>query len=429
VHVRTRFLLLVAGPVIFIAAYSAPGQHVDVARLEGVIAPFSARYLVRAIDQAEEDGAECLIIEMDTPGGLDESMRQVIKRILAADVPVVVYVSPGGARAASAGAVIALAAHIAAMAPGTNIGAAHPVTIGGEGTDEVLSEKMTRDAAAYVRALAERRGRNVEWAERAVLESASATEEEALELSVIEYVALSIPGLLEKIDGHEVEVASGTVTLATREAATRQIAMGLRDEVFHVITNPNVAYILFILGFYGLLFELQNPGAIFPGVVGAICLILGFLAFQTLPINYAGLLLIVLAMILFILELKVPSHGILTIGGVAAMVLGSVLLIDSSEPFLRVSWSVIIPAVLTTVAFFVFAVGMGLRAQLRKPATGSEGLTGLIGVVRSPIDAESEGTVLVHGEIWRATSDERIEKGERVKVTGVEGLTARVTGV
>ncbi len=307
-----------------------------VIQVEGVIAPSSADYIVSAIKQADRELAEALVIELDTPGGLDLSMRSIIKEMLAAERPIVVYVSPSGARAASAGAFITLAAHVAAMAPGTNIGAAHPVNMGGQ-MDKEMNKKVTNDAAAYIRTIAERRGRNVQWAEDAVRKSVSATEKEALKLGIIDLVSEKLDDLLGALDGRAVTTAGNKVILHTKGVEVKRIDMGLRDKVLKVISDPTIAYILLMLGLAGLYFELSTPGAILPGILGGIFLILAFYAFQTLPINYAGLLLILLAIILFIAEVKVTSHGLLAAGGIAAMVLGSIMLIKSSEPFMRIS--------------------------------------------------------------------------------------------
>ncbi|HID95227.1 MAG TPA: nodulation protein NfeD [Candidatus Latescibacteria bacterium] len=400
--------------------------HVDVIEVDGIINPISSRFIKEAIEKATEDGAECLIIELDTPGGLMKSMRSIVKEILSSPVPIVVYVSPSGSRAGSAGVFVTLAAHVAAMAPGTNIGAAHPVTMGGvQDTTGTMAQKITNDAVAYIKTIAEKRGRNADWAEKAVRVSASITEKEALELHVIDLICKDIRGLLDRIDGRKVDLPGGVKVLKTEGAEVRRRGMSWRYRVLDKISDPNIAYILLLLGIYGLFFELANPGAILPGVVGAIFLILAFFAFQTLPINYAGLLLILLAIVLFIAETQITSYGLLSIGGAVAMILGSMMLFNTGVPFLKVSWNIIVPAVAATVAFFLFAVGMGLRAQRRKPATGAEGLVGTTGVALTRI--APEGKVSIHGEIWRARSDEKIKKGEEVVVVGVEHLKLRVS--
>ena len=402
--------------------YSRPeraARPVLAIQVEGVIAPSAADYIIRAIKQADREVAQALIIELDTPGGLDLSMRSIIKEMLAAERPIVVYVSPGGARAASAGAFITLAAHVAAMAPGTNIGAAHPVNLGGP-MDKEMSTKVTNDAAAYIRTIAEQRGRNAQWAEDAVRKSVSATEKEALQLKVIDLVADKLDDLLVALDGREVTTAHGKVMLHTKGIEVTRIEMGLRDKILKVISDPTIAYMLLMLGLAGLYFELSTPGAILPGVLGAICLILAFYGFQTLPINYAGLLLILLAIILFIAEVKVTSYGMLTVGGIVAMILGSLMLIRSPEPFLRISLSAILLTTAATAAFCGFIVTMALRAQRQKTTTGAEGLIGQIGTVMTPL--KPEGSILVGGELWSAQCEEGAEPGDKVRVLSVKGL-------
>lgn len=402
---------------------------VHVIEVESVITPVSAEFIISSIEKAEEEGAHCLIIELDTPGGLMESTRQITKRFLASKIPIIVYVSPQGSRAASAGVFITYAAHIAAMAPSTNIGAAHPVNIqGGADTSSVMNDKITNDAVAQVKALAEKRGRNVEWAEKAVRESVSITEQDALEKNVINFISASLEELLEQIDGMKIEISSGMVTLKTQNARIVRREMNLRYKILEKISNPNVAYILMMLGIYGIFFELSNPGAIFPGVVGAIFLILAFFALQVLPINYAGLLLILLALVLFILEVKITSYGLLTIGGIIAMVLGSLMLIeqppDNFAPVLSISLSLIITVVAVTAAFFIFAFGMAFKTYRKKVTTGNEGIIGESGIAQSRISPE--GNVKVHGEIWKAISDELIKKGEKVRIVSVDGLVLKV---
>jgi membrane-bound serine protease (ClpP class) len=346
-------------------------------------------------------------------------MRSIIKAMLAAERPIVVYVSPGGARAASAGAFIAMAAHVAAMAPGTNIGAAHPVNMGGQ-MDKEMSTKVTNDAAAYIRTIAEQRGRNIQWAEDAVRKSVSATEKEALTLKIIDLVADKLDDLLVALDGREVTTAHGKVMLQTKGIEVTRIEMGLRDKVLKVISDPTIAYMLLMLGLAGLYFELSTPGAILPGALGGIFLILAFYGFQTLPINYAGLLLILLAIILFIAEVKVVSHGMLAVGGITAMILGSTMLIRSPEPFLRISLIAILGTTAVTAAFFSFIVIMALRAQRQKTTTGVEGLIGQIGTVRTSLTPE--GSVLVGGELWSAHCEKGAEPGDKVRILAVKGL-------
>ena len=430
----------IAGPVVFLAltgfglSWAVPtptrsdstARPVLVIQVEGVIAPSSADYITSAIKQADRELAQALVIELDTPGGLDLSMRSIIKEMLAAERPIVVYVSPSGARAASAGAFITLAAHVAAMAPGTNIGAAHPVNMGGQ-MDKEMNKKVTNDAAAYIRTIAEKRGRNVEWAEDAVRKSVSATEKEALKLKIIDLVAENLDDLLATLDGRALTTARGKVVLHTKGVEVKRIDMGLRDKVLKVISDPTIAYILLMLGLAGLYFELSTPGAILPGILGGICLILAFYGFQTLPINYAGLLLILLAIILFIAEVKVVSHGLLAAGGIVAMILGSLMLIKSSAPFMRISLVAILVTTGATAAFFLFIVTMALRAQRQKTTTGVEGLIGQVGTARTPL--RPEGRIFVGGELWSARCEEGAEPGEKVRVRAVSGLMLDVSKV
>lgn len=411
----------VSTPTTTVAAPQAPiVYHIEI---DAPVTPVVAEYIIKSIDEATKHQAEALIIELDTPGGLVESTREIVKKMLASEVPTVVYVSPSGSRAASAGVFITLTANIAAMAPNTRMGSASPVQMEGK-MDETMAKKVTNDLAAMIRGIAEKRGRNATWAEDAVRKSISATETEALKLKVIDLVATDIPALLQAIDGKTVEVVIGKKTLRTADAKVHKIKMGLRSKILGIISNPNVAYILMILGFYGLYFELSNPGAIFPGVAGAICLILAFYALQTLPINYAGLMLIFLAIALFIAEAFVSSHGILGVGGAVAMLFGSVMLIDSPIPALRISWAVIIPVVAFSTLLFIITLSIAIRVHREKADTGKEGLVGLIGEARS--DLSPTGQVFVHGEYWNARSDEPIARGERVTVTAVDGLTVRV---
>lgn len=414
-------LLVVAG--LYGLSISAQKQ-IYVAEYDGIINPVAGEYIAQVIEKANKDDIMALLIELDTPGGLDESMRDIVKDISNSAVPVVVYVSPAGARAASAGVFITLSAHIAAMAPGTNIGAAHPVALGGGQMDEEMREKVVNDAAAYIKSIAGKRGRNVQWAEDAVRKSVSITEKEALKLKVIDIVAENREELLKFIDGREVTTNAGKIRLETKGVVIEQIPMGLRLRILNTLSNPNVAYILMILGIYGLFFELASPGAILPGVVGAICLILAFYAFQTLPVNYAGLLLIMLGIILFIAEIKIISYGMLTIAGVISMVLGSIMLMKTGIPYLRISWAVILPVALATALFFAIAIGMAVKAHRRQPVTGIEGLIGEIGEAYTDIDLE--GKMFIHGEIWDARSNESIKKGEKIEIVKTDRMTVIV---
>lgn len=396
--------------------------EVFIADLDGVISPASSSYILRVIDSAEEENAACVIIKMDTPGGLDLSMREMTKRILNAAVPVVVYVAPRGARAASAGVFILYASHVAAMAPGTNVGAAHPVAMGGQKMDSVMIEKVTNDAVAYLVSLARARGRNDKWAEASVRESASVDAGAARRLGVCELVAEDVADLIAQLDGRKVSVAAAAAVLRTAGRPVREAGMTLRERLLLLLTDPNIAYVLLLLGIYGLFFELQNPGMIFPGMVGAICLILGFYSLHVLPVNYAGLALIVLSAVLFILEIYVTSHGLLSIGGIVALVFGSLILFESNVPYLRVSWEVIMVVVIVIAGFVIFLLALGVRAQFTRRATGSEGMVDKTGTARTDIGPEA-GTVFVHGELWNAVSAQKIEKGKKVRVTGVSEMT------
>ena len=417
---KTLFILLIILPLFDVLAQQ---EQVFVITLQGVINPVASEYIKKGISIANKQDARALVIELDTPGGLDTSMREIIKAINQSAVPVVVYVSPTGARAASAGVFITMSAHIAAMAPGTNIGAAHPVGIGGK-MDKTMIEKATNDAVAYIKSIAERRGRNKKWAEKAVRKSVSVTAKEALKLGVIDLIANNLDELLQKIDGKTVETFKGKVKLKTKGVPVKRVTMGLRLKILGIISNPNIAYILMLLGFYGLFFELTNPGAVFPGVFGAICLILAFYSFQTLPVNYAGLLLIILSIVLFVLEIKVTSHGVLTIGGIISMIIGSIMLFESPGPFFKISLYIIVPAAVVTALFFTLTFSLAFKAWRRKPVTGSEGLIGMEGIAHTDID--KEGMVLVRGEYWQASSDEPIKKGEKVIVESVSGLKIKV---
>jgi membrane-bound serine protease (ClpP class) len=395
-----------------------------------VINPVSARFFTKAISRAYEDGAECLIVRLDTPGGLQKSMESMYKATLNSPVPIVVYVAPKGAQATSAGVFIALSAHITAMAPDTKIGSAHPIAIGGMEMDEDVKNKIVEHTVGEIKKIAEGRGRNVEWAEKAVRESISSTWTEALDQNVIDLIANDLDELLEKIDGREVVTESGERVLHTKDAEIRTVKMNFRDRLLNIISDPNIAYIFLILGFYGLFFELSNPGSIFPGVVGGICIILAFFAFQTLPVNYAGVLLILLAIVLFILEIKITSYGLLSIGGIVSMLMGSMMLIDSTEPFayiFKISWQVILPAVLVTAAFFIIAMVFVIRTHRKKAVTGKEGLIGAIGVCETEINPE--GKIFLHGEFWNSISEEVIQPKEKVRVVGADGLTLKVEKV
>lgn len=402
----------------------AYGQTIHYLHVDGIVNPVMAEFIMKGIENAAKENAETVVIQLDTPGGLDLSMRDIVKAMLSSDVPVVVYVAPSGSRAASAGVFITYAAHIAAMAPGTNIGSAHPVAMGGEKMDETMMKKVENDAVAYIKGIATKRKRNADWAEKAVRKSVNITAEEALKLNVIDLIAQDKKALLEAMDGRKVEVISGERVLKTAKAEVKDIEMGLRHRILNAITNPNVAYILMMLGLLGLYFELSNPGLILPGVVGAICLVLAFYAFQTLSVNYAGLLLIGLAVLFFIAEIKVISYGLLTVAGIVALTIGSLMLFESPLPFMRLSIWVVLPIVLTITTLFLGTMYYALRIRHKKPVSGAEGLIDEIGIANT--DIEKEGKVFIDGEYWDAWSDEPIKAGERVKVVEVVGLKLKV---
>ena len=400
-------------------------RPVSVIDIDGAITPITVRLLAAAIERAQADGSQALVVQLNTPGGLERSMRSMVQSILNAEIPVIVYVAPTGARAASAGVFLTMAAHVAAMARATNMGAAHPVAVGGQ-MDKDMLKKVENDAAAFARTLATERGRNAEWMEKAVRSSVSVTEREALKLKVIDLIADSVPDLLEKTDGRVVKTKRGLVTLETKNAPVKVIEIRFRDRFLALITDPNIAYILMMVGMLGIFFELSNPGVVLPGVIGGISLILAFFAFQSLPINWAGLLLILFGVALLIAEIKIASHGVLTIGGVISMVLGSFMLYEAPEAGFRVSWAVILPTVGASAGLAIWAVSAGVRAMRRPPTTGAAGMIGQRAVVRAALDPE--GQVQLDGEIWRAIAEDApVPAGETVRVTGVDGLTLRVS--
>lgn len=417
-------LALAAVPCLLpAAALVAGGGEILVLSVRGPISPSVAEYVGRAVRAGEEQGAALLVVELDTPGGLDASMRVITQAILNAALPVAVHVAPSGARAASAGTFIALAADIAAMAPGTTIGAAHPVNLIGKG-DETMTAKAVNDAAAYARSIAERRGRSGDWAEKAVRESASLTETQALEQGVIDLVAPDLDGLLAALDGRELDRPDGAVVLQTRDRPVVRLPMDWRRRVLDWLADPNVAYLLLMAGMLGIFFELSHPGVIFPGVIGGISLILAFYALQSLPVSAAGLLLILLAMILFFAEIMTVSGGILGVGGVVALTLGSVMLVRSPAAWLRVSLYAVVPVVAATSLFFLVVLRLVLKARRRAPASGREALVGAVGEALG--DLAPSGDVFVRGETWSAESAEVVRKGERVRVVAVRGLTLQV---
>ena len=398
------------------AGWAGTGD-IYVVKVTDAIGPGVADFITQGIKKASDENAACVIIELDTPGGLAEAMRDIVREIYASQAPIVVYVAPSGARAASAGVMITMAADIAAMAPGTNIGAAHPVGAGGKEISKTMSEKITNDMVAYVKSIAKRRGRNEEWAEKAVRESVSVTETEALKENIIDMVAENRDDLIKQLDGREV---AGKGKLELSDANIKILEESLRTKILKTISDPNIAYILMMIGLAGIYFELSHPGAIFPGVIGAIAIVLAFFAFQTLPVNYAGILLIILALVFFIMEMKIASYGLLSIAGVTSFLLGSIMLFEGGSPGLQLSWQVFIPTLVLVSGFFVVIATLVFRSQVSKPRTGAGGLIGEIGVVKK--DLNPDGKVFVHGELWNATSKVPIEDGSRVRVVSVANL-------
>lgn len=399
------------------------------ADVDSIIHPVSAEYMIKTIERADAERATLLVFRLRTPGGLVDSTRQIVSRIIAASTPIAVFVAPSGSRAASAGFILVLSADVAAMAPGTHIGAAHPVSGTGEKVDEVMAKKAVSDVAAYVRTLATKRGRNVMLAEQAVSESRAFTEDEALNAKppLIDFPATDVDDLLRQLDGQSITRFDGSkVTLHTAGARVVPVEMDLRQRVLSAIAHPNIAYILLTLGTLGLTIELWNPGSILPGVVGALSLLLAFFAFQVLPVNYAGVLLMVLGLVLLVLEVKITSFGLLTIGGVISLVLGSMMLVDSSLPELRVSLRLIVPVTLSLAGILIFLVRLGINAQMKRPETGEAGMLHEFGEAITAVGPESEGQVRTHGEIWRAVAMEPIAPGSRVRVTAVDGLVLTV---
>ena len=422
-RMRSKLSTIVLAVVllVFSAGGFAATNEIYIMKVASPIGPGIADYVEQGIDRASDEDAACLIIELDTPGGLADSMRKIVMAIYASKVPIVVYVSPSGARAASAGVMITMAADIAAMAPSTNIGAASPVSFGGQEIDETMAKKINNDMVAYVKGIAEKRGRNVEWVEKAVRDAVSVTETEALEARIIDIVAKDIDDLIELINGREI---SDKGKLDLDNATTKRLVESIRTKILKTISDPNIAYILMMIGLAGLYFELSHPGAIFPGVVGGIAIILAFFSFQTLPVNYAGILLIILAIVFFIMEMKIASYGLLSVAGVVSLLLGSLMLFESGDPELRLSWGVIAPTLLIVSGFFVTIAYMVFKVQVLQPMTGASGLIDEIGVVKKAL--APEGKVFVHGELWNAVSKDPINEGVKVRVVGVEKLVIEV---
>ncbi len=413
---------------LLLSAVSGAGaqeaHHVDVLEIEGPVTPIMIGYIERGIRTAEMDGADALIIRLDTPGGQIDQMKKVVQALLEADVPVVVYVYPAGAYAASAGTLITLAAHASAMAPGTTIGAASPVGQEGEDLSETLEKKVKEDLKAQARALAGRRGEKaVAWAEAAIEEARALNAQEALEIGAVDFVAGDLDDLLTQMDGFQVEVHGRPVTLHTAGATVRELPMTFAEQFLHIITNPTIAFILLTLGLNAILFELSSPGGYAAGIVGVICLLLAFYALGVLPVNYAGLIFIVLAFVLFVVDIKAPTHGVLTAGGIISLIAGALILFNS--PLYRVSLAAVVAVALVTGLFFAFAIAKVVQAQRRPAMTGREGLIGQIAQARTALDPD--GTVFVKGELWHATAvDGPLPAGERVEIVAVDGFRLKV---
>ncbi|HAE86645.1 TPA: serine protease [Candidatus Marinimicrobia bacterium] len=425
---------------IFFACLCLPfllhGEVIYNVRLDGIINPASSRYIENSLERAVQDSAICFILEMDTPGGLMTAMKDIVKTEFNSPIPFIVYISPSGAQAASAGVFITLASHYAAMAPGTNIGAAHPVPagggggiFGGQGQDSlnIMGEKTENDAVSYIRSLAEKTGRNANWAEDAVRKSVSITANEAVALNVVDTIAPDLTSLLNILGGKTFQIGDKTVTLPENlpDLQVTHHEMSWTDRLLDVFSNPNIAYIFLMLGFYGLFFEITHPGSVFPGVLGVLFLLIAFFSFQMLPVNYAGIALILFGIILLILEVNIVSFGLLTIGGLAAMLIGSTMLIDSPDPLIQISKGIIYPVVILTALFIIVVVRLVVKAMKNRPMTGFEGLTGLKGTAETEITPLG-GTVFVNGEIWKAVSDETIPKGTSIEVIDVNHMILKV---
>src|SRR5437660_7538020 len=417
--------------LLWLACAMAPAtfaaEKVSLINIDGAIGPATATYIARSIEEARTQNAQCLIIQLNTPGGLLDSTQKIVQSFLGSTVPVVVYVAPTGATATSAGCFITIAASVAAMAPATTIGAAHPVSIGGfpsggeEKTDETMKQKLENFSVSYMETIAGKRQRNVEWAKSAVKESASITAEKALQLKVIDLIASSLQELLKQLNGRVVDGK----TLKTADARVAEIKMSPAERVFQKLWRPEVMFILMLIAIYGIIGELTTPGAILPGVVGAIALVLALYLAAILPVNVTGLVLIALALMLFIFDVYAPTHGVLTVGGIISFLIGSLMLFNRADPLFRLSLSYIIPATLITALFFVFVVGKGLRAQLLPVKAGTEMMVGKTATALMPIDSRG-GRVFVEGEYWNAVSDTPIGKGDVAEIAAVQGLTLRV---
>jgi membrane-bound serine protease (ClpP class) len=424
IEMRTAFSALA---FFFFCAATTAAEKVSLIKVDGAIGPATASYISRSIAEAETQSAQCLIIQLNTPGGLLDSTQKIVQSFLGSNVPVVVYVAPTGATATSAGCFITIAASVSAMAPATTIGAAHPVSLGGnpiggeEKTDDTMKQKLENFSVSYIETIAARRHRNVEWAKSAVRDSASITAEKALELKVIDLIAPDLPALLQQLNGRVVDGK----TLKTANAEVSEIKMSSSEHIFQTLWRPEVMFVLMLIAIYGIIGELTMPGAILPGVVGAIALVLALYMAAILPVNVTGLALIALALMLFLFDIYAPTHGILTVGGIVSFLIGSLMLFNRADPLFRLSLSYIIPATLITAAFFVFVIGKGLRAQTLPVKAGVETMLGKTVTALTAIDSRG-GRIFIEGENWNAVSDTPIEKDEPVQVVAVEGLTLKV---
>jgi membrane-bound serine protease (ClpP class) len=422
---KTAFACLA---LLLVCVATAAAERIALIKIDGAIGPATADYIARSIAEAQAQNAQCLIIELNTPGGLLDSTQRIVQSFLGSTVPVVVYVAPTGATATSAGCFITIAASVSAMAPATTIGAAHPVALGGspggvaEKLDDTMRKKLENFSVSYIETIAARRHRNVEWAKSAVRDSASITAEKALELKVIDLIAPDLPALLQQLNGRQVDGK----TLATVGAEVSEIKMSPAEHVFQKLWRPEVMFILMLIAIYGIIGELTMPGAILPGVMGAIALILALYMAAILPVNVSGLALIGLALLLFLFDVYTPTHGILSAGGIISFLIGSLMLFNRADPLFRLSLSYIIPATLVTAAFFIFVIGKGLRAQLLPVKAGVETMLGKTVPALTPIDSRG-GRVFIEGENWNAVSEHPIEKGQFVEITAVQGLTLKVT--
>ena len=422
--VKSRRIKFLSFLVIFFIPLILFSSPIYLIKYSGIINPIASEYIRSGIEKAEVEKAECVIIELNTPGGLEKSMRKIVQKEMNAKVPVVVFIYPSGSRAASAGVFITYASHIAAMSPGTNIGAAHPVNMEGKIGKE-MKEKITNDAVAYIKSIAEARGRNEKWAEEAIRKSSSISAKKAKEIGVIDILAKNLNDLINKLEGRKLQINSRKITLSLKDKKIKILSMSHIQNFLSRISDPNIAYLLFMIGFWGIFFEIAHPGGLIPGIVGSISLILALFAFHILPINYVGLILIIISFILFFLDIKLPSHGILTFAGIISFIMGSLMLINAKEPYLRISRREIFFTSLVTISFFVLILGLVIRTMKRKPITGKDSMLGEYGIAKTNIN-EKGGMVLIEGELWKAFSKDKIKKGEKVKVEKIENMVLEV---